>query len=259
MQRFDAVVVGSGPNGLGAAITLARAGRSVCVVEGAPSIGGGMRSGELTLPGFIHDECSAVHPLAASSPLLRRLPLSRHGLEWAHPQTPLAHVFDDGSAVTLERSVVDTLAQFPGDEDKYSRLFEPLLQRWPALSAEIFRPIVHLPRHPVLLARFGLPSLRSASGLARAQFRDERLQAMFAGCAGHAILPLDAKLTASFGMVLAIAAHAVGWPVVMRRSAWVYFRLSRSPATWRERRHCGLRRSECCCGLLLATSNGMPA
>jgi phytoene dehydrogenase-like protein len=214
VKRYDAVVVGSGPNGLGAAVTIARAGRSVLVLEGGESIGGGMRSAELTLPGFVHDVCSAVHPLGASSPLFRRLPLAEHGLEWIQPTLPLAHPFDDGSAIALYRSIEATVAQFPEDAAAYRRLFGPLATHWDTLMCEILQPVVHIPRHPLLLTRFGVPSLRSASGLATSRFKDRRLQALFTGSAGHAILPLDKWLTASFGLVLNGAAHGAGWPVV---------------------------------------------
>ena len=214
LKRYDAVVVGSGPNGLAAAITIARAGRSVLVLEGAEVIGGGMRSSELTLPGFIHDVCSAVHPLAVSSPFFRQLPLAQHGLEWVHPTLPLAHPFDDGSAVALHRSIEATCEQFPEDAVAYSRLFGPLVKEWDALMRELMRPIVHFPRRPLLLARFGLPSLLSASALATRMFKNPRLRALFAGSAGHAILPLDKWLTATFGLMLTGAAHGVGWPSV---------------------------------------------
>lgn len=213
-MKYDAVVVGSGPNGLAAAITIARAGRSVLVLEGVERAGGGMRTEELTLPGFQHDVCSAVHPLGASSPLFRRLPLAKFGVEWLHSPAAMAHPFDDAPAALLYRSIEETAAQFPGeDARRYRRLFEPLADHWNQLMWEVLQPIVHVPRHPLLLARFGLPSLLSAARLA-GRFEDQRLRAMLTGSAGHAILPLDAWLTASFGILLTGAAHGAGWPVV---------------------------------------------
>ena len=212
MTRYDAVVVGSGPNGFGAAITLARRGHSVLMLEGADTIGGGMRSTERTLPGFVQDICSAVHPLGVSSPLFRNLPLGEHGLDWIHPPAAMAHPFDDGTAAVLYRSIEDTVAQFPEGAAAYRSLFDPLARQWNRLAWEVLQPALHFPRHPLLMARFGLPSLRSAAGLART-FKDPRLGALFAGSAGHAILPLDARLTASFGIVLTGAAHGAGWPI----------------------------------------------
>ena len=213
-MTYDAVVVGSGPNGLAAAITIARAGRSVLVLEAADKLGGGMRSENLTLPGFIHDVCSAVHPLGASSPLFRRMPLQRFGVEWVHSPAALAHPFDNAPAALLHRSIEDTVVQFAEpDAGRYRRLFAPLAENWDKLMWEVLQPIVHIPRHPLLLARFGLPSLLSADRLA-ARFEDRRLRAMITGSAGHAILPLDKWLTASFGIVLTGAAHGAGWPIV---------------------------------------------
>ena len=209
--RYDAVVVGAGPNGLAAAITLARATLSVLVIEAANEIGGGTRSAELTLPGFTHDVCSAIHPLGAGSPFFRSLPLDQHGLEWIHPAAPLAHPFDDGSAVTLERSVEQTAAGLGVDAAAYVELMQPLVDRWDVLAEEFLAP-PHLFRHPFAIAGFGLMAIRSASALARARFRGARASALFAGLAAHCILPLDFTMTASFGLMLGLTGHAVGWP-----------------------------------------------
>src|SRR5688572_19241745 len=210
MGRLDAVVVGSGPNGLAAAIELARAGRSVRVLEAVDTVGGGMRSAELTLPGFVHDVCSAVHALAVGSPFLRGLPLP----ELVHPPAPLAHPLDDGSAVMLERSVELTAGGLDsGDDDAWLRLLGPLVDRADALVDDVLGPL-RMPRHPLLLARFGLGAVRSADGLARDAFRGERARALFAGLAAHSMLPLTAPVSASFGLVLALLGHAYGWPVV---------------------------------------------
>jgi phytoene dehydrogenase-like protein len=208
----DAIVVGSGPNGLAAAITLAQAGRSVLVVEAADTVGGGLRSAELTRPGFTHDVCSAIHPLAKGSPFLRELPLAEHGLELADPPAPLAHPLDDGTAVTLERSVEDTAAGLGPDADAYTKLMAPLVRR-----SEWFEPFVlgrrPISRRPLLAARFGLLALRSAVGLA-GRFEGERARALFAGLAAHSIQDLHRSPTASFGLVLGLLAHARGWPLV---------------------------------------------
>jgi phytoene dehydrogenase-like protein len=212
MAGYDAVVVGSGPNGLAAAIAIARAGRSVLVLEARETIGGGCRSTELTLPGFVHDVCSAIHPLGLGSPFFRTLPLSDHGLEWIHPPAPVAHPLDDGTAVVIERSVDETAAGLGQDAGAYRRLMEPLAAGWDALAPDLLAPL-HLPRQPLAMARFGLTAIRSASGLARARFRGERARAVFAGVAGHSILPLERTATAAIGLVLGALAHAVGWPL----------------------------------------------
>jgi len=204
---YDAVLVGAGPNGLAAAIALARAGYSVCVFESAAAVGGGMRTQPLTLPGFEHDVCSAVHPLGAGSPFFRSLPLADYGLEWIHPLAPLAHPLDDGSAVLLERSVETTAAGLGPDAAAYRRLMEPLVRDWDAIAHEILGPL-RPPRHPLALARFGLHAIRSAAGLAMGMFAGERARALFAGIAAHGMLPLEQPPSAAFGLVLAIIGFA---------------------------------------------------
>jgi phytoene dehydrogenase-like protein len=208
----DAVVVGAGPNGLAAAIALARAGRSVLVLEAADTIGGGSRSAELTLPGFVHDICSAVHPHPLASPFLRELPLAEHGLELVHPELALAHPLDDGTAVAFDRSIEVTAASIGGaDGDAYRKLMEPVVRDAENLLPAILGPL-RPPRHPLALARFGLLGLRSAQGLAK-RFDGPRARALIAGNAAHSMLPLDASPTGAVALVLMLTGHAVGWPV----------------------------------------------
>jgi phytoene dehydrogenase-like protein len=208
----DAVVVGSGPNGLAAAITMARAGRSVLVVEAADTVGGGTRSAELTRPGFVHDVCSAIVPLATASPFFQELPLAEHGLELVQPDAPLAHPLDDGTAVMLERSVAATAAELGPDARAYERLMGPLVERGERLVPLLLQPRPNI-GHPLLMGRFGLRALRSAVGLGR-RFRGDPARALFAGIAAHAVQPLDRFPTASFGLVLGLLGHVYGWPLV---------------------------------------------
>jgi phytoene dehydrogenase-like protein len=211
---LDAVVIGSGPNGLAAAITLALAGRSVRVFEAEPTIGGATRSLELTQPGFVHDVCSAVHALVVLSPFLKTLPLAAHGLELVHPPAPFAHPFDDGTAIVVERSVEETAAALGTDARAYSRLLAPFTARAADLMEAVLAPMGPLGlRHPFLMARFGLTAIRSASSLAHAGFRDDRTRAMLAGAAAHSMVPLDFAATAGYGLGLIVAAHAAGWPI----------------------------------------------
>jgi phytoene dehydrogenase-like protein len=208
----DAVVVGSGPNGLAAAITLAREGRSVLVVEAAETVGGGVRSAELTLPGFVHDVCSAIHPLARASPFFAELPLADHGLELVEPAAPLAHPLDDGTAVMLEHSVEETAAGLGRDGDAYRAVMGLFVER----SANLLPFLLgHSPltRRPLLAARFGVHALRSAVAFSK-RFEGERARALFAGLAAHSIQDLRRPPTASFGLVLGILGHTHGWPLV---------------------------------------------
>src|SRR4029077_6518359 len=209
----DAIVVGSGPNGLAAAITLARAGHSVLVYEANATIGGGARSAELTLPGFLHDVCSAVHPLAAGSPFFKTLALERFGLEWVHPEIPLAHPLDNGSAACLYRDIDVTAEQLHKDSGAYRRLMKPLARNWENLSIEFLQPMLHWPKHPITLAHFGILALCPETFLAKFIFKGEPARALFAGIAAHSFLPLEATSSSAFALVLGLAGHAVGWPI----------------------------------------------
>ncbi len=210
---YDAIVVGSGPNGLAAAITLARAGCSVLVYEASATIGGGARSAELTLPGFLHDVCSAVHPLAAGSPFFKTLPLERLGLQWIEPEIPLAHPLDNGSAACLYRDIDVTAEQLFDDSGAYRRLMKPLARNWENLSIEFLQPMLHWPQHPITLAHFGILALCPATLLAKFIFKGEPARALFAGIAAHSFLPLEAPVSSAFALVLGLAGHAVGWPI----------------------------------------------
>ena len=211
-MTYDAAIIGSGPNGLSAGITLARAGKPVVVLEARDTIGGGTRSAELTLPGFRHDICSALHPLGVASPAFRDLPLAQYGLSWITPPASLAHPLDDGTAVMLEGTVDQTAASLGPDATAYRRLMRPLVDRWQALLDDVLGPL-RIPSHPLLMARFGLSALLPATTLARTVFRGERARAMFAGMAAHAMLPLTSPATGAIGLILGILAHAIGWPM----------------------------------------------
>jgi phytoene dehydrogenase-like protein len=210
---YDAIIIGSGPNGLAAAIELARNGRSVLVREAAPTIGGSCRSAELTLPGFTHDICATVAALVISSPMMRTLPLERLGVQLIEPPAAFAHPLDDGTAAVLERSIDATGKTLGSDAAAWSALMRPLSDQWQQLAPMLLAP-PRWPAHPALLARFGLLAIRSASSLALSRFNGPHARALFAGAAAHAILPLDWFATASFGLVLTASAHADGWPIV---------------------------------------------
>lgn len=211
-NQHDAVVIGSGPNGLAAAITLAEAGRSVRVLEANETVGGGCRSAELTLPGFVHDTCSAIHPLAKASPFFRSVPMASYGLDWIEPPIAMAHPFDDGTAAVLSRSLDETATSLGEDGPAWVDTFGPLIRDFDLLIDPLLGPL-RLPRHPIALARFGLPALRSGSRFARSRFSGERGRALFAGLAAHSIMDLGKPATAAFGLVLGLIGHVVGWPI----------------------------------------------
>lgn len=208
---YDALVIGSGPNGLGAAITLALEGLSVKVYEAEETVGGGMRSGELMQRGVFHDVCSAIHPMAVSSPFLRQLPLHNFGLEWIRPTYPLAHPLDDEPAAVLYPSLADTAEQLDNDGRSYTRLMSPLAEHWDSLTKDFLGPL-RFPKHPLRLAAFGLHALQPAEILQK-RFSTPRAKALFGGLAAHSILPMDAISTSAIGLVLGAAGHTVGWPL----------------------------------------------
>lgn len=210
MSHVDAVVVGAGPNGLAAAIVIAQTGRKVMVFESAETVGGGCRSAELTLPGFIHDTCSAVHPFAVASPLFRALPLAAHGLEWIEPPAMLAHPLADGRAICVYRSVERTAQEVGADGAAYRDLFGPLVDIWPKIEESVLGPL-RWPRHPFALDRFGLRALQPADGLARRVFAGEPARALFAGIAAHSMLSLEMRPTAGIALALNLMAHVGGW------------------------------------------------
>jgi phytoene dehydrogenase-like protein len=208
----NAIVVGSGPNGLAAAVALARAGVEVTVLEAAPTIGGGTRSAELTVEGLVHDVCSATHPFGAASPFFRSLPLEEHGLRWAHPEVALAHPLDGGRAALLHRSLDETAEALGADGPAWRSVLGPLVAHFDDVTGEVLRPLIHLPRHPLTLARLGLYGMPPATWVAR-RWKGDAAQALFAGIAAHAFRPLGRPTTSAMALVLAAAGHAVGWPV----------------------------------------------
>jgi phytoene dehydrogenase-like protein len=212
-DQYDAVVVGSGPNGLAAAITLARARLSVLLIEARDDLGGGLRSAELTLPGFVHDVCSAIHPTAVASPFFRSLPLAEHGLEWIHPPVPLAHPLEGGEAACLDRSLTTTARFLGADGPAYERLMTPFVAGWDKLIGETLQPILHLPRQFNPLLKFGWQGVQPAFALANRHFDTQAAKALFAGLAAHSFLPLKKPGSAAVGLMLGAAGHAVGWPM----------------------------------------------
>jgi phytoene dehydrogenase-like protein len=213
-SAYDAVIIGSGPNGFSAGITLARAGLNVLMIEGQPTIGGGMRTKELTLPGFQHDVCSAVHPMGIVSPFFASVPLAKFGLTWDHPEVLLAHPLADGRAAVMYQDISRTASLLEGKDAKsYEQFYTTLKRSVSALLPDLLGPLTKFPRHPFRMAMFGLAGMRSAAGLAQSEFTTEEGQAMFAGHAAHSILPLEKRFTAAVGIMLATTGHMVGWPV----------------------------------------------
>jgi phytoene dehydrogenase-like protein len=211
VSNYDAIVVGSGPNGLAAAITMQQAGVSVLLLEGKETIGGGLRTAEITLPGYLHDICSAIHPMAVASPFMSQLPLREHGLEYIYPDVAAAHPFDDGTAAVLKRSVEETAALLGEDETAYTKLIQPITKIWPHIAADLLGPF-HFPKHPLSMAQFGLKALTSASYLS-GKFKTAKAKGLWAGMAAHSIQPLTNAATSAIGLVLMAAGHLKGWPV----------------------------------------------
>lgn len=209
--EYDAVVVGSGPNGLAAAILLQQQGLTVLLLEGKEKIGGGLRTEELTLPGYLHDVCSAIHPMATGSPFFNTLPLDKHGLEYIYPEIAAAHPFDDGTAAILKHSLTETAELLGKDQDAYLQLMQPLVDTWPGIAADVLGPL-HFPKHPIDMARFGLNALKPASYLAK-HFKTEAAKGLFAGMAAHSIQALTNSATSAIALVLMANAHLKGWPV----------------------------------------------
>jgi phytoene dehydrogenase-like protein len=210
-KEFDALVIGSGPNGLAAAITMQQAGLSVLLIEGKETVGGGLRTAELTLPGFKHDICSAVHPMAVASPFFSSLPLVEHGLKFIQPIYPAAHPFDDGSAAILYRSITETAKGLGKDEEAYLDLLQPLVEDWDKLAGTLLSPL-KFPKHPLLMGKFGLKGLQSAAMIAK-KFSTSHAQGLWGGMAAHSIQPLSNLTTAAIGMVLSAVGHVHGWPI----------------------------------------------
>ncbi|WP_158995784.1 NAD(P)/FAD-dependent oxidoreductase [Mucilaginibacter sp. L196] len=210
-RDFDAIIVGSGPNGLAAAIYLQQNGLSVLILEAKSEIGGGLRSAELTLPGFTHDICSAIHPLAAGSPFFQQLPLADHGLEYIYPEIAAAHPFDNGTAAVLKQSITETAKLLGSDEQAYLKLMQPIVDDWPLIAADALGPL-HYPKHPLAMAGFGLSALTSATHLSK-RFKTEEVKGLLAGMAAHSMQPLSKMTTSAAALVLMANGHLKGWPI----------------------------------------------
>lgn len=211
-ETYDAVVIGSGPNGLSAAIQLARQGQKVLIIEAAHEVGGGMRTNELTLEGFHHDICSAVHPMAYISPFFKSLNLEKHGLEWIFPQASVAHPLDNEPAVLLSKSVAATAENLGIDSKRYQQLLKPYLNNPEGLFSDLLKPL-GIPKHPYLMGHFGMKAILPATLFSKLYFKGTRAKALFAGCTGHSVLPFDKFFTSALGMVFLLSGHMVDWVI----------------------------------------------